>query len=408
MDKGKRVLHWGPWQKVFNVLQTGPQFTIHLSLWLCRKPPRVLRNWTHDPSPNGIVTAAKEKGGGAYRRRGCSGEGSGEIRVSLAITSRYGSSAMVVGVGQSTCAGGGARLRWGIWPAHDAIIQSNGSGSFTRDQGRYAREQFENGSPDCSVYARPRATEVRRGRSWVSGEVLPGPRTWKASWATGEANRVAGTAWKWLGGAGRGGRGSGGDGRWGRARRSWSSCSGREAEWRADRCAPEVLIGALGHGWELARGTEADHARRARTGQPVRGRVLEHTIEHVEVWFCPSSNARWPTKTCISCQGTCVASLHRSKVFLSCVSPKWRYRLGEKIWWPEDCSISTAQTETKPVSSHVKRFGFDLKHFQSVPRVFWRHFDIWTSRIWVLENREHIWTLGRVWYSIFWISEFFP
>jgi hypothetical protein len=32
MDKGKTVLHWGPWQKVFGVLQTGPRFTIHLSL----------------------------------------------------------------------------------------------------------------------------------------------------------------------------------------------------------------------------------------------------------------------------------------------------------------------------------------------------------------------------------------
>ena len=110
---------------------------------------------------------------------------------------------------------------------------------------------------------------------------------------------------------------------------------------------------------------------------------------------------------CISCQGSCVASLHRAKVFLSCVSPEWRYVSGEKIWWPEDSSVSTVQTETKLVSSRVKRFGFDLKLFQSVPRVFWRHFDICTLRIWVLENREHIWTLGRVWNSVFWISEFF-
>jgi hypothetical protein len=32
MDKGKRVLHWGPWRKVLNVLRTGPWFTIQLSL----------------------------------------------------------------------------------------------------------------------------------------------------------------------------------------------------------------------------------------------------------------------------------------------------------------------------------------------------------------------------------------
>jgi hypothetical protein len=108
------------------------------------------------------VTAAEEKGGGAYQRRGCSGEGSGEVRESLAITSRYGSSTMVVGGGRSTRAGGGA-CRWrGIRPNQSAIDQLNGSGSFTKDQGRCVREEFENGSPDCLVHARPRATEVRR------------------------------------------------------------------------------------------------------------------------------------------------------------------------------------------------------------------------------------------------------
>jgi hypothetical protein len=157
-----------------------------------------LRNQTRSPSPNGTVTAAEEKGGGAYRRRGCSGEGSGKVWGSLAITSRYGSSAMVVGVGRSTRASGGARRRRGIRPNQGGTVQLNGSGSFTRDQGSYAREEFENRSQDCSVYARPRATEVWRRQSWVSSEVLPGPRAWKASRATGEANRVTGVAWTWL------------------------------------------------------------------------------------------------------------------------------------------------------------------------------------------------------------------
>jgi hypothetical protein len=141
MVKRKTVLHRGPWQKVLSVLQTGPRFTIHLSLRLCRKPPRVSRNRTRDPSPNGTVTAVEEKGGGAYRRRGCSGEGSGEVRESLAITSRYGSPAMVVG-GRSTHAGGGARRWRGVRPNQGAIDQLNGSGSFTRDQGRCVREEF--------------------------------------------------------------------------------------------------------------------------------------------------------------------------------------------------------------------------------------------------------------------------
>jgi hypothetical protein len=205
-------LHWSPWRKVLSVLQTGPRFTIHLSLRLCRKSPRVSRNRICDPSPNGTVTAAEEKGWGAYRRWGSSGEGSGEARESLAITSRCGSPAMVVGGGRSTRAGGGARRRRGVRPNQGAIDQLNGSGSFTRDQGRCVREEFENGSPDCSVHARRRATEVRRRWSRVSGEVLLGPRAWKAPRATEEANWGAGATWTWLEWAGRGGQGSGGDG----------------------------------------------------------------------------------------------------------------------------------------------------------------------------------------------------
>jgi hypothetical protein len=81
-------------------------------------------------------------------------------------------------------------------------------------------EELKNDSPDCSVYARRRAAEVRRGRSWFSGEVLPGPRAWEASQAIGKANRAAGAAWKRLEWAGHSGRGSGGNGGWKRACRS--------------------------------------------------------------------------------------------------------------------------------------------------------------------------------------------
>jgi hypothetical protein len=79
------------------------------------------------------VTAVEEKGGGAYRRRGCSSEGSGEVREYLSITSRCGLPTMVVGGGQSTRAGGGARRRRGVRPNQGAIDQLNGSGSFTRE-----------------------------------------------------------------------------------------------------------------------------------------------------------------------------------------------------------------------------------------------------------------------------------
>jgi hypothetical protein len=51
------------------------------------------------------------KGGGAYQRRGCSGEvveGVGEV---VTVTSMCGSSPGMVGVGRSTCTGRGARRR---------------------------------------------------------------------------------------------------------------------------------------------------------------------------------------------------------------------------------------------------------------------------------------------------------
>jgi hypothetical protein len=123
-----------------------------------------------------------------------------------------GSPSGMVRVGRSTCAGGGARWRRGVWPNQGTIGQSNGSVSFTRGQGRRVRKESENDSLDCSVNARRRATEVWRGRSWVSGEVLPGPSAWKASRATGEANRGAGAAWTRLERAGHGGRGLGSGG----------------------------------------------------------------------------------------------------------------------------------------------------------------------------------------------------
>jgi hypothetical protein len=81
-------------------------------------------------------------------------------------------------------------------------------------------EELKNGSPEFSVYARRWAAEVRRGRSWLSGEVLPGLRAWEASQAIGEANRAAGAAWKRLEWTGLGGPGSGGNGGRKRARRS--------------------------------------------------------------------------------------------------------------------------------------------------------------------------------------------
>jgi hypothetical protein len=80
----------------------------------------------------------------------------------------------MVGVGRSTYARGGARQRRGVRPNQGTIGQSNESMSFPRDQGRRVCKELENDSLDCSVHARRRVTEVRRGRSWVFGEVSAG------------------------------------------------------------------------------------------------------------------------------------------------------------------------------------------------------------------------------------------
>jgi hypothetical protein len=144
-------------------------------------------------------------------------EGVGEV---LRVTAMCGSPLGMVGVGRSTCAGGEAHRRRGVRPIQGTIDQSNGSEGFTRDQGRCVREELKNGSPDRSVYACRRAVDVRRGRSWFSGEVLSGPRAREASQALGEAIRAAGAAWKRLEWAGHGGKGSGGNGGRKRARRS--------------------------------------------------------------------------------------------------------------------------------------------------------------------------------------------
>jgi hypothetical protein len=91
------------------------------------------------------------------------------------VTAMCGSPSGMVGVSRSTCVGGGARRWRGVRPNQGTIGQSNGLVHFTKDQGRCVCKESENDSLDCSVHARRRAIEVRRGRSWVSGEVLPGP-----------------------------------------------------------------------------------------------------------------------------------------------------------------------------------------------------------------------------------------
>jgi hypothetical protein len=87
------------------------------------------------------------------------------------VTSVCGSALKMVGVGRTSCVGGGARLRRVIRPNHSGIVQSSELGSITGSQGGCRRKEFANGSPRSRVYVRWLAAEVRRGRAHCSGGV---------------------------------------------------------------------------------------------------------------------------------------------------------------------------------------------------------------------------------------------
>jgi hypothetical protein len=99
------------------------------------KTPRVLLILTRGPSSNLNSNRGVRKGGGAYRRRDCSGEVVEDVGEVSGITAMCGLPSGMVGVGRSTCAGGDARRRRGVRPTHIAIVQLNGSESFTGCQG---------------------------------------------------------------------------------------------------------------------------------------------------------------------------------------------------------------------------------------------------------------------------------
>jgi hypothetical protein len=116
-------LLWGPWYFLpgfltnrSSVSYCTESLTAQKTLWGNPKSnPRSFPYWN---SAHG-----GGKGGGAYRRRDSSGEVFREVGEVMAVTSRYGSASEVVGVGWSTCAGGGVRRRRVFRPAHGETIQ---------------------------------------------------------------------------------------------------------------------------------------------------------------------------------------------------------------------------------------------------------------------------------------------
>jgi hypothetical protein len=159
----------------------------------------------------GIVAGGRKSGGAAYHRWERSDGGSGEVRGSLSVTSRGGLPVVVAGVGLAACAGGRARRRRVLRPAHGTRAQSKCLGIFTGGQWCCRCKESKGGLPCCSVYAQRRSEEVRRWQSGTTGEVVLSLRARKASRSSGEASRGvgldgAGPEWPVHGGQGSGGR----------------------------------------------------------------------------------------------------------------------------------------------------------------------------------------------------------
>jgi hypothetical protein len=170
----------------------------------------------------------------------------------------------MVEVGLAACAGGQARRRRMLRPAHGGRVQSNFTGSFTGGQWCCRRKESKSGSPCSSVYVRWRSDEVQWRQSGTSGDVVLGPRARGASLSSGEANR--GIGW---GGGGlewpvHGGRGLGG--RW------HAVCRANSSE----------LV--LGRGWERVGVYDQGLSRLYRCGAESRG-VL---------WHCQGTSNTWP------------------------------------------------------------------------------------------------------------------
>jgi hypothetical protein len=142
-----------------------------------------------------ISTREGKKGGAAYRRRGRSGEGWGWLREVLAVTTRCGSTAVMAGIGRSTCAGGRARRRRVLRPVHGDTGQSKARGA-----SRGGKE---------STRARNHRITHREARStftgdWVkSGDLDPASPVRQSSiprsWSFTKARRVYSKGWTGLG-----------------------------------------------------------------------------------------------------------------------------------------------------------------------------------------------------------------
>jgi hypothetical protein len=251
-----------------------------------------------------------------------------------------GSLSGMVGVGRSTCAGGEARRRWGVRPNQGTIGQPNGSGSFTRDQGRRVCKESENGSLDCSVYARPRAIEVRWWWSWVSvrscrvralGKLhgLLAKLTERPTQLGHDWSGLASMAEAWAVVAGGGAACS---------RRSPVNFDLGKAWERVGRYDRGLgLLYRHGEG-EGARRTWQDAGASARAGWANAG--VPTRVEHVCAFILPEFWRVWSSIRACSCLGQCTKPLLLPISYRSCVGVIGFGLLVSKIWSSEVWSVS--------------------------------------------------------------------
>jgi hypothetical protein len=77
------------------------------------------------------------------------------------MTSRCGSSAVVVGDGLAVCVSDRARRRRVLWPAHGGRVKLKRSGSFRGGQRWCGYKESGKNSPSDPVHTRWRSAEVR-------------------------------------------------------------------------------------------------------------------------------------------------------------------------------------------------------------------------------------------------------
>jgi hypothetical protein len=93
-------------------------------------------------------------------------------------------------------------------------------------------------------------------------------------------------------------------------------------------------------------------------------------------------------QTCISCQRSCVSSLHRAKGSLSCVSPEWKYGLGGKICGVKSALSALFSPRQNPCQIVSNDFGL-ISNFTRVSLGYFGTTLIFGLWIRVLKNREH-------------------